>query len=143
MLEIVAATVGRQARAPPKSNMVRYALDKKRMHACRDSFRLAIAKNEAFGLAKRDITHNINFFMNVAHHARARPQLRGRPQRPRQVRGDAGEDECPGPDLQLPAAQQPLQRLQPHAHRGARLDSELTRCGSDSLALLPQVPGRG
>lgn len=65
MLEIVAATVGRQARAPPKSNMVRYALDKKCMHACRDSFLLAIAKNEAFGLAKRDITHNINFFMNV------------------------------------------------------------------------------
>jgi uncharacterized protein YcgI (DUF1989 family) len=35
------------------------------MHACRDSFLLAIAENESYGLTKRDITHNINFFMNV------------------------------------------------------------------------------
>ena len=26
---------------------------------------LAIAENEGYGLSKRDITHNINFFMNV------------------------------------------------------------------------------
>jgi uncharacterized protein len=69
MLEIVADTVGRHdtlgGACATESNMVRYALDKKCMHACRDSFLLAIAKNEAFGLTKRDITHNINFFMNV------------------------------------------------------------------------------
>lgn len=35
------------------------------MHACRDSWLLAIAENEALGLSKKDITHNINFFMNV------------------------------------------------------------------------------
>jgi len=35
------------------------------MHACRDSWMLAIAENEYFGISKRDITHNINFFMNV------------------------------------------------------------------------------
>jgi uncharacterized protein YcgI (DUF1989 family) len=35
------------------------------MHSCRDSFLLAIAENEGFGLNTRDITHNINFFMNV------------------------------------------------------------------------------
>jgi uncharacterized protein len=35
------------------------------MHACRDSWLLAIAENEGFGLSKRDLTHNINFFMNV------------------------------------------------------------------------------
>jgi uncharacterized protein YcgI (DUF1989 family) len=35
------------------------------MHACRDSWMLAIAENPALGLSKRDITHNINFFMNV------------------------------------------------------------------------------
>mgnify|MGYP001339480231 CR=1 FL=1 len=35
------------------------------MHACRDSFLLAVAENEHFGLTKRDIAHNINFFMNV------------------------------------------------------------------------------
>jgi uncharacterized protein YcgI (DUF1989 family) len=35
------------------------------MHACRDSWMLAIAENPQFGIRKRDITHNINFFMNV------------------------------------------------------------------------------
>jgi len=48
-----------------ESNTVRYALDKKCMHACRDSWMLAISEKPEFELSKRDITHNINFFMNV------------------------------------------------------------------------------
>jgi uncharacterized protein len=44
---------------------VRYALEKRTMHSCRDSYLLAVAENERFGLTKRDLTHNINFFMNV------------------------------------------------------------------------------
>ena len=35
------------------------------MHACRDSWMLAIGEREEFGLSKEDIGHNINFFMNV------------------------------------------------------------------------------
>lgn len=69
MLEIVADTCGRHdtlgGACATESNTVRYALEKKCMHACRDSWLLAVAENEEFGLAKRDITHNINFFMNV------------------------------------------------------------------------------
>ncbi|HEY0833376.1 MAG TPA: urea amidolyase associated protein UAAP2 [Azospirillum sp.] len=69
MLEIVADTVGRHdtlgGACATESNTVRYALEKKCMHACRDSWMLAVAENEHFGLSKRDITHNINFFMNV------------------------------------------------------------------------------
>jgi len=69
MLEIVADTVGRHdtlgGACATESNTVRYALEKKCMHACRDSWMLAVAENEHFGLTKRDITHNINFFMNV------------------------------------------------------------------------------
>lgn len=69
MLEIVADTVGRHdtlgGACAAESNTVRYALEKKTMHACRDSFVLAVAKHEKLGLTKRDITHNINFFMNV------------------------------------------------------------------------------
>jgi len=69
MLEIVADTCGRHdtlgGACATESNTVRYALDKKCMHACRDSWMLAVAENERFGLTKRDITHNINFFMNV------------------------------------------------------------------------------
>jgi uncharacterized protein YcgI (DUF1989 family) len=35
------------------------------MHACRDSYLLAVSQEERFGLSKRDLAHNINFFMNV------------------------------------------------------------------------------
>ena len=35
------------------------------MHACRDSWMLAVVEHEDLALTKRDITHNINFFMNV------------------------------------------------------------------------------
>ncbi len=69
MLTITADTVGRHdtlgGACSTESNTVRYALDKKTMHACRDSFLLAVAENDNFGLSKRDIAHNINFFMNV------------------------------------------------------------------------------
>ena len=69
MLEIVADTCGRHdtlgGACATESNTVRYALGKKCMHACRDSWMLAVAENEQFGMSKRDITHNINFFMNV------------------------------------------------------------------------------
>lgn len=69
MLRIVADTCGRHdtlgGACSAESNTVRYAQEKKCMHSCRDSWLLAIARHEDFGLAKRDITHNINFFMNV------------------------------------------------------------------------------
>ncbi|SER20244.1 hypothetical protein SAMN03080615_04328 [Amphritea atlantica] len=69
LLEIVADTCGRHdtlgGACATESNTVRYALEKKCMHACRDSWLLAVAENEEFGMSKRDITHNINFFMNV------------------------------------------------------------------------------
>lgn len=69
MLTVTADTVGRHdtlgGACATESNTVRYALDKKSMHACRDSFLLAVAQNDRFGLTKRDIAHNINFFMNV------------------------------------------------------------------------------
>lgn len=69
MLEIVADTCGRHdtlgGACATESNTVRYALEKKCMHACRDSWMLAVAENPETGLTKQDITHNINFFMNV------------------------------------------------------------------------------
>ena len=69
MIEIVADTCGRHdtlgGACATESNTVRYDLEKRCMHACRDSWMLAIAENPEFGLSKRDISHNINFFMNV------------------------------------------------------------------------------
>ena len=69
LLEIVADTCGRHdtlgGACATESNTVRYSLEKKCMHACRDSWMLAINEHEEYGLNKADITHNINFFMNV------------------------------------------------------------------------------
>ena len=69
MLEIIADTCGRHdtlgGACAAESNTVRYALDKKTMHSCRDSWLLALAEHERFDMGKRDLTHNINFFMNV------------------------------------------------------------------------------
>lgn len=66
---IVADTCGRHdtlgGACATESNTVRYSLEKRCMHACRDSWMLAIAEHPEFGISKRDITHNINFFMNV------------------------------------------------------------------------------
>jgi hypothetical protein len=68
MLTIVADTCGRHdtlgGACSCESNTVRYALEKRAMHSCRDSFMAAIA-NSPYGLHKRDIASNINFFMNV------------------------------------------------------------------------------
>jgi urea carboxylase-associated protein 1 len=68
MLTIVADTCGRHdtlgGACAAESNQVRYSIDKRHMHACRNSFLLAIA-DPVWNLTKRDVTSNINFFMNV------------------------------------------------------------------------------
>ena len=69
LLTIIADTCGRHdtlgGACATESNQVRYALDKGHMHACRQSFLKAIVDQEEFGLTRRDIANNINFFMNV------------------------------------------------------------------------------
>jgi len=69
MLEVVSDTCGRHdtlgGACACESNTVRYDLEKRDMHACRDSWMLAISEHPEFGIEKRDIGHNINFFMNV------------------------------------------------------------------------------
>lgn len=68
LLSIVADTCGRHdtlgGACANESNMVRYAIEKRHMHACRSSFLKAITEWD-HGMTKRDITANINFFMNV------------------------------------------------------------------------------
>jgi urea carboxylase-associated protein 1 len=72
LLTIVADTCGRHdtlgGACATESNMVRYALEKRPMHACRQSFlkgALDWANASGRELGKRDLTANINFFMNV------------------------------------------------------------------------------
>src|SRR5712671_3459345 len=68
LLTIVADTCGRHdtlgGACATESNMVRYAIEKRHMHACRQSFLKAVIEWD-HGMDKRDITSNINFFMNV------------------------------------------------------------------------------
>ena len=45
-----------------ESNMVRYDIGKRYMHACRQTF---LKYGLAAGLDKRDIAHNINYLRNV------------------------------------------------------------------------------
>lgn len=68
LMTIVADTCGRHdtlgGACAAESNSVRYAIDKKFMHSCRDSFLHALG-HCACGMDKRDLTANVNFFMNV------------------------------------------------------------------------------
>jgi urea carboxylase-associated protein 1 len=68
MLRIVQDTCGRHdtlgGACSAESNTVRYSLDKRHMHSCRDSFLLALARHDE-GMSKRDLPSNVNFFMNV------------------------------------------------------------------------------
>jgi len=72
LLTIVADTCGRHdtlgGACSTESNMVRYAIEKRSMHACRQSFlkgALQWSNETGREMGKRDLTANINFFMNV------------------------------------------------------------------------------
>jgi uncharacterized protein len=68
LMTIVADTCGRHdtlgGACAAESNQVRYAIEKRYMHSCRDTFLLTLACC-THGMSKRDITANVNFFMNV------------------------------------------------------------------------------
>jgi urea carboxylase-associated protein 1 len=68
LLTITADTCGRHdtlgGACANESNMVRYEIAKRHMHACRSSFLKAVIQYD-HGMSKRDIPNNINFFMNV------------------------------------------------------------------------------
>ena len=70
MAEIIEDTCGRHdtlgGACAAESNSVRYAHDTKTMHSCRDSWLLALNTEYAdLNLTKADLSHNVNFFMNV------------------------------------------------------------------------------
>lgn len=72
MLTIIADTCGQHdtlgGACAAESNTVRYALEKFPMHNCRDNFLHALAHDplcQQLGMSKRDLSGNINFFMNV------------------------------------------------------------------------------
>ena len=66
MATIVADTCGNHDTAAGccsvESNTVRFGHETRYMHACRENFILELSR---YGMSKRDIVPNINFFMNV------------------------------------------------------------------------------
>ncbi|MCS7030483.1 MAG: urea carboxylase-associated family protein [Gloeomargarita sp. SKYG116] len=66
LMTVIADTCGRHdtlgGACSMESNSVRYGLHKKHLHACVENFLLELSK---YGLHKRDLVSNINFFMNV------------------------------------------------------------------------------
>ena len=66
MLTVLADTVGEHDTSAGacsiEANTVRFGHHTRYMHACRENFVLELAK---YGMTKRDIVSNINFFMNV------------------------------------------------------------------------------
>ncbi|PZU20000.1 MAG: urea carboxylase [Shinella sp.] len=66
MLKMTADSCGRHDTAAGacscESNTVRFGHGTKYLHACRDNFVAEVAK---YGMGKRDVAPNINFFMNV------------------------------------------------------------------------------
>lgn len=68
LVTIVGDTCGRHdtlgGACSQESNVVRYGERTRHMHACRNTF-LAQAREWGRGLDKRDLTANVNFFMNV------------------------------------------------------------------------------
>jgi urea carboxylase-associated protein 1 len=68
LVTIVADTCGRHdtlgGACAAESNQVRYAIEKRFMHNCRDNFLLALSCCTR-DMGKRDLTANVNFFMNV------------------------------------------------------------------------------
>lgn len=66
LMKVIADTVGRHDTSAGacscEANTVRFGHHTRYMHACRENFVLAAAR---YGMTKRDIVGNINFFMNV------------------------------------------------------------------------------
>ena len=66
LMTVVADTCGRHDTSAGacscEANTVRFGHHTRYMHACRENFLLELMKH---GLGKRDITANVNFFMNV------------------------------------------------------------------------------
>ena len=94
-----------------ESNTLRYGFHTKHQHACVENFLLAHSWR---GMGKRDMTSNINWFMNVPVERRRHARHRRRDLRTRALARPPGRDGRARRHLELPADQQPVQRLRPH-----------------------------
>ncbi len=116
MLTMTADTVGDHDTSAGacscESNTVRFGHHTHYMHACRENFVVELAK---YGMTKRDIVSNINFFMNVPILPDGALAIVDGALQARRLCRAAGRDGCDVRDLELPAGQQSVQRIQPDA----------------------------
>ena len=124
MMRVVADTCGLHDTSAGccscESNAVRFGEATKYQHACRENFVLELAKH---GMAKRDIVSNVNFFMNVPIEPSGNFTVVDGISKPGDYVDLLAEHGRVVRHLQLPADQQPLQRLQSDAHSCGHLGS--------------------
>ena len=125
MFTVVADTCGEHdtlgSGCSAEGNAIRYTDRTRFMHSCRDTFVRHFS--DMPGMSKRP-----DLQPELLHQSSARrdgePRICGRHLRPGQIRGSRSEDGRAGAALQLCAAEQSLQRLQPdsgaNAHLGCR-----------------------
>ena len=94
-----------------ESNTLRYGHHTAAEHGCRENFLAEAAK---YGMGARDLVSNLNWFMNVPIEADGTLGIVDGISGARQAGGVPRRDGHPRPGLQLPADEQPVQRLQPH-----------------------------
>ena len=138
-----------------ESNALRYGFHTRHEHACVDNFLLAHSWR---GMGKRDMTSNVNWFMNVPVEADGTLGIVDGISAPGLSVDLRARHAGAGRDLQLPADQQPLQRVRSHAdpapdhpltvrrvlvaNRGeiaCRIIRTLTRLGIESVAVFTDV----
>ena len=116
---IVADTCGRHdtvgGACSAESNTCRFGHHTRSMHNCRDNFLNGLSRH---GMGKRDLAPNINFFMNVPVTVDGHLDIVDGISAPGHVRGVAGRARRAVRDLELPAAQQSVQRLEPDTRSG-------------------------
>ena len=132
MLRIEDDTCGRHdtlgGACSAESNTVRYALEKRHMHSCRDSFLLALARRDHGGLTKRDLPSQHQFLHERAGDARRANCVSPTASPRRADTCSCGAHGHAGADLQLPAAQQPLQCVQSDADSSHDLGPRMNAC---------------
>lgn len=112
MAKITADTCGRHDTSAGccscESNAVRFGEATRYLHACRENFILELSR---YGLTKRDIVSNLNFFMNVPIDPNGNFTVLDGPSAGRQLRRRHCGDGRVVRDLELSAGQQSLQRF--------------------------------
>ena len=120
------ATTPSAARARRRATSSGTASTPAHKHACRETF-LRQMRRWGRGLDKRDITHNINFFMNVPVTSDGGLTFEDGVSAPGKYVELRAERDMLVAHQQLPAAEQPLQRLQPDAGPAAGVAPDGTR----------------